>query len=646
MEMTLCYIVVAIFYVAVISKGLVLSADFDYGKRAGVLPGQRPGWMFGRQIDLSDTQWRTFRNNLPVLSALLGLLVTLGELLRRLCPKSTSAQTFFWFKCSVFTLLYMHGACIVFVFLFAGLNFALVKACAGNRWYPPVLWVFNCALLLSSRLHNGYSFALMLGSEFAYLDGYRGGFRWEICYNFLMLRMISFGMDFHWSLIKRPSPVDLAKHKESCEVCSGYVGGIGGGGRGGGGGGGRRLGGAEESAEGQCYLARQEGVIDLKHFNLMKYLCYLFFTPLYIAGPISSYGAFVSHLESRQTAHSQWKLLQLFLRYAACFALMELITHFTHFNALAISMAWQSLSPFEVFAIGYGVLNFMWLKFLLIWRFFRLWALVAGFDVPDNMLRCVNNNYDLEGFWKNWHASFNRWIVRYIYIPLGGAASRGTNVWLIFTFVALWHDLDWRLLTWAWMTCVLSMPEISVKLLMKSEKMRWVKDTWMYREACAVCGALNITGLMGANLVGFVIGPDGLQTFGAKFLTRQSVPLIGGIFVAFYAGTKVMFDIREREARRQSALREAIGAKKKMAGKKQGREADRESGKMAGKKQGREAGRESGKMAGVVRAEGERDRDGKGEDHHHHDNKGSSEKEQDEEERKMRKRFSMIRNSP
>lgn len=152
------------------------------------------------------------------------------------------------------------------------------------------------------------------------------------------------------------------------------------------------------------------------------------------------------------------------------------------------------------------VLNFMWLKFLLIWRFFRFWALVSadlramsnncnlytcnasshyyvsllqidGIETQENMIKCLNNCCDLETFWKSWHASYNRYLVRYcqtcmetaevhiiflycynwpdeatlvlfliwryLYIPLGGSQWRFLNVWIIFTFVAIWHDLEW-----------------------------------------------------------------------------------------------------------------------------------------------------------------------------------------------------------
>lgn len=30
-----------------------------------------------------------------------------------------------------------------------------------------------------------------------------------------------------------------------------------------------------------------------------------------------------------------------------------------------------------------------------------------------------------------------------MYIPLGGAPRKLLNIWVVFTFVALWHDLEW-----------------------------------------------------------------------------------------------------------------------------------------------------------------------------------------------------------
>lgn len=138
---------------------------------------------------------------------------------------------------------------------------------------------------------------------------------------------------------------------------------------------------------------------------------------------------------------------------------------------------------------GWWVLTFMWLKFAAIWRLFRLAALLDGVEAPENMPRCFANNHDVEvtsmsgdgfdtedaranvfglssnpplnyarsyssqlsfrslaarlqGFWKSWHSSFNLWLVQYLYVPLGGNRCRTLNIWPIFLFVALWHDLE------------------------------------------------------------------------------------------------------------------------------------------------------------------------------------------------------------
>jgi D-alanyl-lipoteichoic acid acyltransferase DltB (MBOAT superfamily) len=43
---------------------------------------------------------------------------------------------------------------------------------------------------------------------------------------------------------------------------------------------------------------------------------------------------------------------------------------------------------------------------LLLCCCFRCWALADGMDPPENMRRCVNNNYSFAGFWRAWHVFF------------------------------------------------------------------------------------------------------------------------------------------------------------------------------------------------------------------------------------------------
>lgn len=88
------------------------------------------------------------------------------------------------------------------------------------------------------------------------------------------------------------------------------------------------------------------------------------------------------------------------------------------------------------------------------------------------MIRCMANNYSVLGFWRAWHRSYNLWVVRYLYIPLGGSARPLLATLGVFTFVALWHDLRLRLLVWGWAITLFVMPEMIGRQLVPSSKVR------------------------------------------------------------------------------------------------------------------------------------------------------------------------------
>lgn len=134
-------------------------------------------------------------------------------------------------------------------------------------------------------------------------------------------------------------------------------------------------------------------------------------------------------------------------------------------------------------------------------------------EAPENLSRCVCTNYDIVGFWKNWHASYNLWLVRYMYIPMGGAAWRLLNVWPIFTFVALWHDVEPKMLGWAWLMAVLIAPEAVGKYVGAQPWCIADKSGRAFRYLAAAAAAVNLLFLITANLVGFAFGAAGIAPF-------------------------------------------------------------------------------------------------------------------------------------
>ena len=69
-ELCVAYVTCACCYGWLLTRGFVVSAQYDPGMstwhpKEGYrrLSGLRPGWMFGRYNDLSDAQWRVFRES-------------------------------------------------------------------------------------------------------------------------------------------------------------------------------------------------------------------------------------------------------------------------------------------------------------------------------------------------------------------------------------------------------------------------------------------------------------------------------------------------------------------------------------------------------------------------------------------------------
>lgn len=103
---------------------------------------------------------------------------------------------------------------------------------------------------------------------------------------------------------------------------------------------------------------------------------------------------------------------------------------------------------------------------------------------------------------------------------------------VVFSFVALWHDLSLKLLTWGWVISLFVLPEMGARKFVPYEKVRlsppllflakadgvqYGRRAW-YRHLAAVGGVLNILMMMTANLIGFAIGTEGMSYMWGKMI--------------------------------------------------------------------------------------------------------------------------------
>ncbi|GJJ08164.1 hypothetical protein Clacol_002372 [Clathrus columnatus] len=447
------------------------------------------GWIFGRLVDNSDSQYRVVRNNLiPLSFAALVLFLTsrLYNRFRRISStSSTNLHRIPFLACfSITVIIILHGFSTLKIATLLTLNYLIAKIHGSknrsNKLVPALTWVFNLAILYLNEVYDGYRFA-SIHPSLKYMDEMCGVYpRWDVTFNITMLRLLSFNMDYHWALGSEYQPVDSSKLLSSKD--------------------------------------RAKTPHDLELYNFTNYIVYVLYTPLFIGGPIMTFNDFIwqlrySSLTEPETSRSA--VLGYAIRFIFTLLTMEFILHYMYVVAIKDTKAWYGDSPMQLCMIGFWNLIIVWLKLLIFWRFSRLWALVDGINPPENMVRCMANNYSALGFWRGWHRSYNLWLTRYIYVPLGGSRQPIISTLLVFTFVALWHDLSFRLLAWGWLVSFFILPEILARWAFPFEK---YGDFWWYRHLCAIGAVFNILLMMIANLVGFVLGIDG-----TKYMISQLV---------------------------------------------------------------------------------------------------------------------------
>jgi D-alanyl-lipoteichoic acid acyltransferase DltB (MBOAT superfamily) len=146
-----------------------------------------------------------------------------------------------------------------------------------------------------------------------------------------------------------------------------------------------------------------------------------------------------------------------------------------------------------------------------------------------------------------WHRAFNQWLVRYLFVPLGGSRYKVYNIWVVFGFVAIWHDLRLHLLVWGWGMCLFIVPEVLSKAYFSRPCFSEFRKSIGYNWLCAMGGGFYIILMMVANLVGFSFGLRGLTTIWEEVAYGQGLGLLVKSWVLATFGAHLMFAFRQSE---------------------------------------------------------------------------------------------------
>uniref|UniRef100_A0A6B2L1D5 Uncharacterized protein n=1 Tax=Arcella intermedia TaxID=1963864 RepID=A0A6B2L1D5_9EUKA len=486
-----------------------------------------PGWIPGRYMDDRDTQYHSFREFIPLLIIASFVMVGVGRLITFLWRSPRLKLTWNFIFGFLFVAVTSEGQ-ILFPLFILTTNYYIVRFLGKSRLSPVFTWTYNCGLLVYFEYYHRFA---NIHPSLAFLDQYYGMFPWNSVPYAMTLRVISYGLDYYWMLTNPSKEVpNYAVHVP--------------------------------------YETRQNTSASPGDYTLVGLLSFAFFFPTWVAGPYTTYNSYISHINNPQTSYPPAKLFLYFFRLLCCMLLKEVMDHYfylTSYNTYIFSSGlWREI-PVSVLAIlSYWTLKSMYLKFLIIWRLFRTVALFDGIEIPENMDRCMSNNYTVSGFWRSWHRSFNMWLLRYVYFPLGG--SRGNawlkvrNIFLVFTFVVFAHAprlvTDPQILAWGYSMAVFMLPELLAAYVFRSNgPLGGLRGKWYWKHIVSAGGSVMIVILIIGNICGYGLTlssrdktvPEVVLELVEHVFSWKNWLTVFSIFSLMMVGTEIMLVIRNVE---------------------------------------------------------------------------------------------------
>lgn len=183
---------------------------------------------------------------------------------------------------------------------------------------------------------------------------------------------------------------------------------------------------------------------DKRSQNTLDVLCYLFFFPKMLCGPLVRFSDFSSQLNkaSVSTSTTLYKAFKIFVYASFCkFVVADMLAQ-TISCPLAGLNAWMSIIIFSVQ---------LYLDFFAYSNFAIAFAIICGINLPTSFVAPYSSKTFTE-FWRRWNITVSQWLKDYVYIGLGGnrksAFRTKQNILLTFFVSGLWHGASLPFIIW------------------------------------------------------------------------------------------------------------------------------------------------------------------------------------------------------
>ena len=178
--------------------------------------------------------------------------------------------------------------------------------------------------------------------------------------------------------------------------------------------------------------------------NTLDVLCFLFFFPKMLCGPLIKFADFSFQLNhiSLPKRVELYKAFKIIVYAAFCkFVIADILAQTISIPFVGLN-AWLSII---IFAVQ------LYLDFFAYSNFAIAFAIICGINLPTSFAAPYSSKSFTE-FWRRWNITVSQWLKDYVYIGLGGnrksAFRTRLNIILTFFVSGLWHGASLPFLIW------------------------------------------------------------------------------------------------------------------------------------------------------------------------------------------------------
>uniref|UniRef100_A0A8C2IL36 Hedgehog acyltransferase n=1 Tax=Cyprinus carpio TaxID=7962 RepID=A0A8C2IL36_CYPCA len=288
-------------------------------------------------------------------------------------------------------------------------------------------------------------------------------------------------------------------------------------------------------------------------FQFYKLTAYCFYHPLFYNGPIVTYRDFSEQIDRPVCKVSVVYVLSGILRVCVWWCLAEFMIHFMYMHAIQSNETYlEMLPPWALGGLALALVQFFYVKYLVLFGVVSLLVRLDGLE-PPKLPRCVSIMYSFTGMWRHFDVGLYKWLIRYIYVPLGGSRHgvfrKLVSTALAFGFVCFWHGCHDYLQYWALLNWIGVLVENVLALFFSSRPLHHIivrcLSPRMQRRGLALISALSTAFLILSNLLflgGIHVGRIFWKRLFVQGWSSLAIPVVA--FLYCFAQVGIEWDMR------------------------------------------------------------------------------------------------------